>query len=284
MSDVVTRSLSTLLLALVVAAPMTAVESSPQPLRVGGDVKPPVVVAREHTPQFPEGAIMIGQTLLVAEYVVARDGTVRDVKILKAGGPIATKAYEQVLRKWRFLPGTRHGQPVEVIFNVTLNHSPIVQMGSILSACGVTLAFQRGWSMSSEKKSAGECTAEFRSPATTAPHSDVQLHFGSWSLERELKHAGVNARGKDFITADGTSVNEWEGHRYRTIVASKVPKECQNRATAPDCPSPTAVFGTKTRAVTLRTSSGTWNRELLRILRSARFNDDPHDGRLTSSW
>jgi len=90
------------------------------PLRVGGDVKAPVATQRVE-PDYTEAAKKAKATgTVVVEAVITKTGSVRDVRVIKGlGFGLSTEA-EQAVKKWRFRPGTLNGQPVDVIFNLTV--------------------------------------------------------------------------------------------------------------------------------------------------------------------
>jgi hypothetical protein len=58
------------------------------------------------------------------EAVVDKQGNVRDVK--QIGGPENefTRPVPTALKQWKFVPAQFHGEPVDVIFNLTMNHVP----------------------------------------------------------------------------------------------------------------------------------------------------------------
>lgn len=93
------------------------------PFRVGPDVTAPKVIKRV-APRYPDlvGEYRTGS--LVVECVITRRGTVRDVKILKGPNNAFARANIAALEQWHFEPGRRHGQPVDVIYNFTVNHVP----------------------------------------------------------------------------------------------------------------------------------------------------------------
>ena len=54
-------------------------------------------------------------------HYIAKGGSVRDVQVLK-GLPFGLdQAAVEAVKKWKFKPGTLNGQPVDVIFNLTVN-------------------------------------------------------------------------------------------------------------------------------------------------------------------
>jgi protein TonB len=91
------------------------------PLRVGGDVKAPVVLTRVE-PTYPEVARKARVAgIVIVEAIIDKSGNVRDVKILK-GLPFGLdNAAADAVRRWKFKPGTLNGQPVDVLFNLTVN-------------------------------------------------------------------------------------------------------------------------------------------------------------------
>jgi periplasmic protein TonB len=96
-------------------------DPSEGPLRVGGDVKAPVAINRSK-PDYTDAARKGHITgVVIVETIVNKHGEVEQVKVLK-GLPLglSDQAVEAV-KKWRFQPGTLNGQPVEVIFTLTVN-------------------------------------------------------------------------------------------------------------------------------------------------------------------
>ncbi|HEY0158021.1 MAG TPA: energy transducer TonB, partial [Thermoanaerobaculia bacterium] len=91
------------------------------PLRVGGDVKAPVVIDRAD-PKYTESARNARISgIVVVEAIIGKDGRVQDVKVVK-GLPMGLGAEaEAAVRRWRFKPGTLNGAPVATIFNLTVN-------------------------------------------------------------------------------------------------------------------------------------------------------------------
>jgi periplasmic protein TonB len=86
--------------------------------RVGGLVTSPELVYKVE-PEYSEQARKAKyQGTVVLTIVVQRDGTVRDIKILTSlGMGLDEKAIEAV-RQWRFRPGMRQGQAVDVFATV----------------------------------------------------------------------------------------------------------------------------------------------------------------------
>jgi len=90
---------------------------------VGGVTNPELIESSLVQPEYPETARqarLTGNVILQA--VITRDGTVRDVKVLRVDKPnlgfeyAAVKAVEQ----WRYRPSTFRGDPVEVYFTINV--------------------------------------------------------------------------------------------------------------------------------------------------------------------
>lgn len=89
--------------------------------RVGGDVKPPVVIERV-TPVYPEEyrkARVSG--LVILEAAIDASGAVENLAVLKSVGADMDLAAKRAVSRWKFQPATRGGVPVPVLFNLTIN-------------------------------------------------------------------------------------------------------------------------------------------------------------------
>jgi periplasmic protein TonB len=97
------------------------VEAPPSgPLRVGGNVKAPVAIERVK-PDYTDTARKAKITgTVIVEAIIDTNGNVRDVRVIK-GLPMGLGAQaEEAVKKWKFKPGTLNGEPVSVIFNLTV--------------------------------------------------------------------------------------------------------------------------------------------------------------------
>jgi TonB family protein len=103
-----------------VVAPVTAAPPA-GPLRVGGDVKAPVVRTRVE-PVYSEKARKDHiEGIVILEMLIDTTGHVRNVTVLKGLPEGLSEAAVTAVRQWTFDPATRNGQPVDVIFNITLS-------------------------------------------------------------------------------------------------------------------------------------------------------------------
>jgi protein TonB len=75
--------------------------------------EPPRPLARLKPFYPPQAKIRKIEGLVVVEFVVATDGTVRDVNVVSSQpGDVFTSAARRAIQKWRFSPGTKAGKVV----------------------------------------------------------------------------------------------------------------------------------------------------------------------------
>jgi protein TonB len=98
-------------------------------VRVGGDIRAPTKItdAKPAYPAIARAARMSGVVFL--EAIVARDGTVRDVRVTRSAGVLDQAAIDAV-RQWRYTPTLLGGEPVEVVMSVTVNFALPPETGS----------------------------------------------------------------------------------------------------------------------------------------------------------
>jgi TonB family protein len=91
--------------------------------RTGGEVTAPVVKKRVE-PEFPQSARVMGaghEVMVVVEAVITRSGCVRSVRLItQAPFPALNASALMAMSKWQFDPGRLNGQPVDVVFNLTI--------------------------------------------------------------------------------------------------------------------------------------------------------------------
>jgi TonB family protein len=107
---------------LTTARPVT--RTGDGPFRVGGDVRAPVVISRVPPRYTAEAKANRIAGIVIMELVIDREGNVADAKVLK---PLPFGLDETALvaaKQWKFQPGTINGEPVDVIFNITINFRP----------------------------------------------------------------------------------------------------------------------------------------------------------------
>ena len=100
-------------------APRVVAPPPPPPQRVGGVVRPPQKI-HHVPPAYPaiaQAARISGTVTL--EALIAEDGSVREVKVLRSVSLLDASAIDAV-RQWRFTPTLLNGVPVQVIMSVTV--------------------------------------------------------------------------------------------------------------------------------------------------------------------
>lgn len=91
------------------------------PLRIGGDVKAPVLKERIE-PVYPEAARKARmQGVVILEAIITAEGSVADVKVLKSINPLLDSAAERAVSRWVYKPATLNGRAVSVYLTVTVN-------------------------------------------------------------------------------------------------------------------------------------------------------------------
>ena len=106
-------------LGLAPPPPAPRVATPPPPIRVGSVIRPPQKV-HHVAPLYPpiaQQAKISGVVIL--EALLAEDGSVRDVKVLRSV-PLLDTAATDAVRQWRFTPTLLNGVPVQVIMSVTV--------------------------------------------------------------------------------------------------------------------------------------------------------------------
>jgi protein TonB len=91
-----------------------------EPLRVGGDVKPPHLTNRVE-PSYPEAARKARmEGVVILEAIITASGSVEDVKVLKSVNPLLDSAASRAVQQWRYRPATLNGRAVRVYLTVTV--------------------------------------------------------------------------------------------------------------------------------------------------------------------
>jgi len=104
------------------AAPRPApVQTSPEPVRVGGNIKPPVKLVNVR-PIYPAAMRDAGlEGIVPMDALIAADGSVASVRVLSAQvHPEFARAAEDAVRQWRFSQTLLNGAAVEVRMTVSV--------------------------------------------------------------------------------------------------------------------------------------------------------------------
>ena len=96
-------------------------ESDDYPLRVGGDVRAPVVIEKVEPSYTEEARKERISGIVIVEAIIGRDGLVKKVSVLKPLPFGLDQAAVDAVKQWKFKPGTLAGKPVDVVFNLTVN-------------------------------------------------------------------------------------------------------------------------------------------------------------------
>lgn len=105
---------------MIEATPPPPPPPPPRPVvPVGGKIRPPQKIA-DVAPIYPPLARASGiQGFVILEAVIAEDGSVRDVRVLRSI-PLLDGAAMEAVRQWRFTPTLLNGEPVPVVMTVTV--------------------------------------------------------------------------------------------------------------------------------------------------------------------
>jgi periplasmic protein TonB len=94
--------------------------SSPETVRVGGDIKPPMKIKGE-PPVYPAFAKQVhSEGVVILEATIGTNGKVKDVKVLRSVKLLENAAVNAV-RSWEFKPTVVNGQAVQVIMTIPVN-------------------------------------------------------------------------------------------------------------------------------------------------------------------
>lgn len=89
------------------------------PVRVGGAIRPPQKIVHV-APEYPAIARASRTSgVVILEAVIAEDGRVRDVRILRSV-PLLDDAAMRAVMQWQFTPTLLNGQAVPVVMTVTI--------------------------------------------------------------------------------------------------------------------------------------------------------------------
>ncbi|MGC8916783.1 MAG: energy transducer TonB [Thermoanaerobaculum sp.] len=101
-------------------APPPPPEPEEGPLVPSGELREPRRIVFVE-PVYPEIARKVGvEDTVILQLVVAKDGSVKDIRVLRPGRMGLTEAALEAVRQWRYEPSTLNGRPVEVLLSVTV--------------------------------------------------------------------------------------------------------------------------------------------------------------------
>jgi TonB family protein len=94
--------------------------TAPQPIRVGGDIKPPTQTKRVTPPYPPEAQAAGVQGIVIMEATIGVDGKVTDVRVLRSI-PLLDQAAMDAVRQFEYTSTIVNGVAVPVLMTVTVN-------------------------------------------------------------------------------------------------------------------------------------------------------------------
>lgn len=91
-----------------------------EPLRIGGDVKPPVLLQKIE-PGYPEAARKARlEGVVILEAIITASGSIEEVKVLKSVNPLLDASAVRAVQQWKYKPATLNGRAVRVYLTVTV--------------------------------------------------------------------------------------------------------------------------------------------------------------------
>jgi TonB family protein len=91
------------------------------PVRFEGDVTRPIKISGPN-PQYTEVARKARiQGVVIVEAIIDKSGSVVGVRVLRPLPMGLDAAAVEAVRQWKFQPATLEGQPVDVLYNLTVN-------------------------------------------------------------------------------------------------------------------------------------------------------------------
>lgn len=90
-------------------------------LRVGGGVSAPTVVYRIEPNYSEEARRARYQGSVVLSAIIRKDGSIQILKVIRGLGLGLDENAIEALKQWKFRPGTRSGEPVDVALNIEVN-------------------------------------------------------------------------------------------------------------------------------------------------------------------
>jgi TonB family protein len=107
------------------SAKSTDEESQPDAVRfeLDGDVTEPKAIYKIN-PTYPEEARKAGlMGVVVCETIITAAGEVADIKIVRTADEVFNQPTIDAIKQWKFEPATLHGEPVDVIYLLTVKYN-----------------------------------------------------------------------------------------------------------------------------------------------------------------
>ena len=90
-------------------------------LRIGNGVTPPTVLSRVEPHYTQEARLARLNGVVVLQVVVKNDGTVDVIRVVQGLAHGLTDSAVEALKQWKFGPGKKDGQDVDVALNIEIN-------------------------------------------------------------------------------------------------------------------------------------------------------------------
>jgi protein TonB len=91
-----------------------------EPVRVGGDIRPPEKV-KDQSPVYPDIAKQARvQGIVILEAIIDPAGNVTNVRVLRSI-PLLDQSAIDAVKQWRYEPTLLNGVPVPIVMTVTVN-------------------------------------------------------------------------------------------------------------------------------------------------------------------
>jgi len=108
------------ILALMACLSTLVAGHTPQRLRVGGGITRPQKIVHVD-PIYPEKAKADRiEGMVIVETVIATDGTVKDIEVIRSAHPLLDAAAIEAVSQWAFTPTLLNGEPVELVMSVNV--------------------------------------------------------------------------------------------------------------------------------------------------------------------
>ena len=91
-----------------------------EPVRVGGVIQPPTRLVNVNPVYPPIALASRREGIVILEALIAEDGSIRDVRLLRPA-PLFEEAAIAAVRQWRFSPTLLNGEPVPLVMTVTVS-------------------------------------------------------------------------------------------------------------------------------------------------------------------
>jgi protein TonB len=112
-----------IVLAVVACISTLVAAQTPQRIRVGGGITRPQKIVNVD-PVYPEKAKADRiEGMVILEAVIATDGTVKDLEVIRSAHPLLDAAAVEAVRQWEFTPTLLNGEPVELVMSVNVTFS-----------------------------------------------------------------------------------------------------------------------------------------------------------------